>query len=111
MKKEINNVLGERVRTLRKAKGYTREVFAEKISVSTRFLAELEGGNVGVSISTLRLIALQLDISTDYLIGITNPEDADLETQTAINKITRIDKKHIKKINTILDCLIDMTET
>lgn len=72
MKKEINVTLGERIRTLRKKKGYTREFFAEKLSVSTRFLATVESGEAGVSISTLKNIALLLDTSSDYLIGITN---------------------------------------
>ena len=103
MKKEINVTLGERIRTLRKKKGYTREFFAEKLSVSTRFLATVESGEAGVSISTLKNIALLLDTSSDYLIGITNDMNEDFYRQSAIKKINSIDNKYIFQINKILE--------
>lgn len=43
---KINRELGEKIRTVRKARGYTREALAERIDVSSRFLAEIEAGKV-----------------------------------------------------------------
>ena len=103
MKKEINVTLGERMRTLRKKRGYTRESFAEKLSVSTRFLATVESGEAGVSISTLKNIALLLDTSSDYLIGIINDMNEDFYRQSAIKKINNIDNKYIVQVNKILE--------
>lgn len=108
MKKEINVVLGQRVKELRKQNGYTREEFYEMLSVSPRFLASVECGEVGVSISTLKSIALLLKVPTDYLIGITNPEDSDLSRQLAINKINSIDDKYLCYVNAILNCVEDI---
>lgn len=110
MKKEINVVLGQRVKELRKQNGYTREEFSEMLSVSPRFLASVECGEVGVSISTLKSISLLLKVPTDYLIGISNPEDTDLSRQLAINKIDSIDDKYLCCVNTFLDCIIDVTK-
>ena len=111
MKKESNVVLGQRVKELRKQKGYTREAFAEALSVSPRFLANVESGEAGVSLSNLKSISLLLKVPTDYLIGISNPEDTDLSRQLAINKIDSIDDKYLCCVNTFLDCIIDVTKT
>ncbi len=111
MKKEINTILGTRIKEQRKLKGYTREAFAEKLSVSTRFLADVENGQVGVSISTLKNISVILDTPTDYLIGITELDTENLLRQSAINKIEKIDEKHLQQINTILDCILNITNS
>lgn len=111
MKKEINTILGARIKERRKTKGYTREHFAEKLSVSTRFLADVESGQVGVSISTLKNISVILDTPTDYLIGITELDNENLSRQSAINKIEKIDEKHLQQINTILDCILNIANS
>ncbi len=110
MKKPINEILGERVKTQRKAQGYTREGFAEEIEVSTRFLADLEGGKVGVSISTLKVIALKLGVSSDYLIGLTDPDSLSIAREQAVAKLKNIPDEHIEKVNTILGCIAEITE-
>lgn len=109
-KKEINIILGQRVKELRKQKGYTRESFSEALSVSPRFIANIECGEAGVSISTLKNISNILNISTDYLLGISNPGDTELSRQLAINKINSLDDKYLDHINTILDCVTEITE-
>ena len=50
--KDVNIILGERIRLGRKANNLTREKLAELIDVSPRFLAEVESGKVGVSLQT-----------------------------------------------------------
>lgn len=110
MKKEINEVLGQRIKTLRKQKGYTREIFAEMLSVSTRFLASVESGEAGVSISTLKKIALLLDTSSDYLIGIKNETDENFYRQSAINKITKMNDRYLVYVNKILENVDEIIE-
>ncbi len=110
MKKPINEILGERIKLERKKQGYTRESFAEEIEVSTRFLADLENGKVGVSISTLKVISCKLNVSSDYLIGISDPDSLSLSREQIIMKLNKIPDKHIEKVNTILSCIADMTE-
>ncbi len=108
MKKEINVILGERTKKIRKQKGFTREIFAEKLCVSTRFLATVESGEAGVSISTLKNIALLLDTSTDYLLGIHDEIGEEFYKQSAINKIYNMDKKYLVSVDRILDSIEDI---
>lgn len=68
--KDVNIILGERIRLGRKANHITREKLAELIDVSPRFLAEVESGKVGVSLQTLKNISIALSASTDYLLGL-----------------------------------------
>ncbi len=58
--KDINLILGERVKLGRKANNLTREKLAELVDVSPRFLAEVEAGKTGVSLQTLKNISLAL---------------------------------------------------
>lgn len=77
--KDVNVTLGERVRARRNMLKITRETLAEKIGVSTRFLADVESGKVGVSIETLRNLSAALNISSDYLLGIKGTDDSVFE--------------------------------
>lgn len=108
MKKDINVTLGLRIKKLRKEAGYTREAFAEKIDVSSRFLADLEGGKVGVSISTLKQISLELNTSSDFLIGITDMESDDLERENILMKINKIPREHLYQVSRIIDCILEI---
>lgn len=48
-KKNPQNIqMGQRIRSAREAKGWTREQLAEKIGLSTQFIADLELGNSGI---------------------------------------------------------------
>lgn len=60
--------IGLRVRTLREANDYTRDAFAEKIDISTKFLYEIEMGKKGFSAETLFRISKALCVSNDYLL-------------------------------------------
>lgn len=68
--KDVNMILGERIRLGRKANQLTREKLAELIDVSPRFLAEVEAGKVGVSLQTLIKISRSLSVSSDFLLGL-----------------------------------------
>lgn len=60
-RKEINVVLGDRVKKARLGQRLTREQLAERANVSARFLADVESGVTGVSLSTLRELCLIWD--------------------------------------------------
>lgn len=60
--------IGLRVRTLREANDYTRDAFAEKIDISTKFLYEIEMGKKGFSVEILYKISKALCVSNDYLL-------------------------------------------
>lgn len=91
--------------------GYTREFFAEKISVSPRFLADVESGKVGVSISTLKNISLELNVSTDYLVGIDTPQKNDFLRTDIISKINQLDDKYLEDVSNILEAVLNIAKS
>ena len=68
MKKELNIEVGRNIRLERERANLTREKLAELIEVTPRFIADVESGRVGVSISTLKKICESLNISSDSLL-------------------------------------------
>ena len=86
----VNGILGQRVKELRRQLGCTREQLAEQIGVSTRFLADVESGKVGVSLGTLTKLCRALYTSADYLLGMAqlNQEQRDyMEVQRRVQQI------------------------
>jgi transcriptional regulator with XRE-family HTH domain len=54
---DIQKRIGERVRTLRKAAGFTQDVFAERAGLNRAHMGEIERGEQNVTIQTLKIIA------------------------------------------------------
>lgn len=68
MRNELNMDIGKRIRAQREALGYSRELLAEIIEISSRFLADIELGTKGMSFQTLIRLSETLHVSTDYLL-------------------------------------------
>lgn len=60
--------IGRRIRMQREQLHLTREEFAEKLGVSSKFCADIEYGVKGMSISTLLRLSNVLDLSVDYIL-------------------------------------------
>lgn len=60
--------LGLRIRESRQAKGYTRQVLAEKVETGEVYLGEIERGLKMPSLNTFIRIVEALGISADYLL-------------------------------------------
>lgn len=99
--KDVNIILGERIRLGRKANNLTREKLAELIDVSPRFLAEVESGKVGVSLQTLKNISIALSTSTDYLLGLDDESKLN-QLELIYNQLTKVDDKFYPLISKIV---------
>ena len=60
-------LVGENVRTLRKARGWSQEKLGEKADLSYKFIGEIERGIVNPSLDSLSGIASALDIEISKL--------------------------------------------
>ena len=71
--------LGNRIRKKRRQLGWTQEMLATKIGVSTSFIGHVERATRTASLETLVEIANALEVSTDYLLAasLQGKEDAD----------------------------------
>lgn len=61
--------IGVRIRRQRELHGMTRELLAEKLDVSTKFIADIERGSKGISLQNFYLLIQILDTSADYLLS------------------------------------------
>lgn len=99
--------LGEKIRTLRKKKGYTLDKLAELAESSKSYIWELENKDPPrPSADKIAKIAVALDVTPDYLITDSVPvEDA---TDTAFfRKYQNMDPATKDKIRRMLDLIGD----
>jgi transcriptional regulator with XRE-family HTH domain len=59
--------LGHRIRKLRRKRGWTQVVMAERVGIDRSFLADVERGKRNVSILNLDLLAKGLKVSLSQL--------------------------------------------
>lgn len=69
---ESKNILGERLRQLRKAKGMTQEELGAVLGRTKFNISNYEKGKRQPDNDTLRILSDFFDVSTDYLLGKTN---------------------------------------
>lgn len=85
-RKPINVQIGANIRKYRELNGFSREVLAEKLSISPRFVANIEVGAVGISLSTLKRTCEVLGISADRLLW---DDEADLGLDRRIKHLPK----------------------
>lgn len=106
---DINIALGEKVKNIRLENNVTREILTENIDVSSRFLADVESGKVGVSLSTLKNICKYLGVSSDYLLNLTESNEKYSEKTGLVNRINQLDEKYIPELNKIVIAFTEAT--
>lgn len=67
MPEDLLTRLGDRIRKLRRARGWTQAVMAERVGIDRSFLADVERGKRNVSILNLELIAKGFKLSLSQL--------------------------------------------
>ncbi len=63
----VNQVLGAKIRELRKDRGLTLKQLANKTTLSVSLISQIELGKSAASVSTLRKLATALGVSMSYL--------------------------------------------
>ena len=71
----VKILLGEKVKRLRKMKGYTQEKFAEMINITPRNLNRIESGENFVTSETLDRIISTLNVPADVLFSYEHLKD------------------------------------
>jgi len=103
----IDKVVGQRIRYLREKNNYSRELFAEKIQISSKFLYEIENGKKGFSVEILLRITMVLNISCDYILTGTDKGKVSEEFLKEIYQIPPLQRAYIQEILTILCKICD----
>jgi|AGTN01.1.fsa_nt_gi Helix-turn-helix. len=99
-KKDLNIQIGESIKAVREQIGLTQERFAELVNVSTQYISDVERGNVGISIATLKRIREVTAISSDsILMGKCHYNDVTL----IIEQLQNVDEKYINPLKIIIN--------
>jgi transcriptional regulator with XRE-family HTH domain len=96
-------LLGNRIRVIRKAKGWTQEALGAKADISYKYVGEIERGQQNPSFDTLVKIADALAVELSDLFrfeqGITNRKDIEARLAKILKGISEDD---IRKIFSLL---------
>ncbi|MBS0235177.1 MAG: helix-turn-helix transcriptional regulator [Proteobacteria bacterium] len=96
--------LGERIRALRKKKGFTLDELAQRSESSKSYIWELENKDPPrPSGEKLALIAAALDVTTDYLLGAESEDTA--EDRAFFRKYQRMDDAQKSQIRQMLEII------
>ncbi len=100
--------VGQRIKMLRQKNGYTRESFARRVRVSSRFLYEVEAGKCSFSIDVLCRFASALSVSCDYILFGYEYDGLTTECKRIMNLLTKFDKKQLVKVLGILEDIYNL---
>lgn len=101
---------GERIASLRKAKGLSQEALAEIMGISRKQITDYETGRARMNDEMVVRFALALNVSTDQLLGIKNLDDSEgipsLRITRRLRELDRLPEQKRKAILKTLDDLI-----
>jgi transcriptional regulator with XRE-family HTH domain len=105
----VTTPLGEKIRTLRKAKGYTLDRLAELAESSKSYIWELENKNPPrPSGDKVAKIAAALEVTTDYLLDLSaNVQVEDAKDTAFFRKYRNMDPTVKDKIRRMVDLMGD----
>lgn len=72
IKSLTSEIFRQRLRTARKAKGFTGTYLADYLRIHQRSYSQYETGRAAPSMSTLAILARKLNVSVDWLLGLTD---------------------------------------
>lgn len=100
-------LLGKRIKELRKQKRYTQDYLAEKLKIEPRQLSKLETGKHYPSFETIIALLETFDITFEELISFEHLNSANDIRKTLLKDIENIDDSKIQNVYKILRVLIN----
>jgi len=88
--------MGERIRVLRKKKGYSQMVFAEMVGMSKNSISNIELGQQRVMSNKIQYFAEVLEVTADYILTgatETREDELDMEILAELKKLSVKEKK------------------
>ncbi|MBQ8817050.1 MAG: helix-turn-helix transcriptional regulator [Clostridia bacterium] len=91
-------LIGERIKRVRKMRGLTQEVMAEKLNVSIGYVSQVERGITKISLDLLGAISSILDYDIAYFVSESAVNSGDYMESELLEEIRRLDEKKRKYI-------------
>lgn len=95
-------LIGERIKYLRKVRGMTQEVMAERLNVSIGYVSQVERGITKISLDLLGAISSILDCDVAYFVSESAVNSNDYMQSELVNEIRKLDDKKRKYILKII---------
>lgn len=113
---ELRKSIGKKIKIARLKAEYTQEQLAEKLSLSTRYISQLERGIVFGSASTIISVCKALDINANFLfadvINVTDsPSVNDLVGQNFIENYLKLDDYNKLIVNALTNELVKIQKS
>ena len=113
---ELRKVLEKKIKIARLKAEYTQEQLAEKLSLSTRYISQLERGIAFGSASTIISVCKALDINANFLfsdiINVTDsPSVNDLVGQNFIENYLKLDDYNKLIVNALTNELVKIQKS
>jgi len=107
--------LGEKIKQLRKEKGFSQSVLEKRSGVNAKLLSKYENGRIIPTADTLRKIAEGLEISADYLLFNNVPKNRlsplkDLELFEKFKEVELMDPENRTTIKSLIDAVLIKTK-
>lgn len=90
--------MGLKIRELRKKRGLSQEKLAVKANISSKYIGEIERGEVNISVAVLLEIADALGVSCDELMETDHIADKAELVNKIHDFIKKADEENIKKV-------------
>ena len=101
--KRLRENIGRKIKIARSKTNYTQEQLAEKISLSPRYISQLERGIAFGSASTIVNLCKALNISSDFLfsdlVEVNSPEITNLIDNSFLKNYSQLNQYNKKVIN------------
>lgn len=105
---EINlTLIGKRIQTRRKQKGYTQEQLSEMMNVSIQMISNLERGNKAIRIDNLINLCQILDVSCDYIL---TGQETSKDKKILQDKFFQLSNNDRKMIELLIDFCTEKSE-
>ena len=98
MKKTIYVEAGNRIRSVREKKHFTRDYVSAITGISSKFLYEIENGLKGFSADNLYRISKALDVSSEYILTGRVKNEFDDEIQEALSLFDDDERAYVLKM-------------
>lgn len=104
----LNNkeLLGKRIKELRRQKDYTQDYLAEKLKIEPRQLSKLETGKHYPSFETIISLLETFDITFEELTSFKHLETKENLKQSIIEELDNTDEEKLKSIYKIIRSLV-----
>jgi len=102
MKQNIRKKIGQRVREIRKKRGFTQEKLAEKAGLTGKFIGAIERGENFASFPKMEAISKSLDCDLRHFFEIDYMDESERELARLIQKrvklLTKDEKRYALKV-------------